>query len=275
MHLNKTLLLAFVLLFTSFIQAQPRMLKKVMELAMPKNAEDENSGIKGASVCWNPVSKKYYAAFSGSKNFPLGVFDAAGKLISDTSLTAMQDVKGLWYDPSAKKICGNAANDAGWFSYTLNNKGIPTSVKNELTGMHQPDENSTGAFDTASSSVYFLDKGKLIFYSFAKGLFIKKTPIHWGQPKVSGPGEFENEDNENTDYNHTTVVFTGIPDAQSGLLNVKRNRIELYDNTDGYLQQILLLPEDDFTGSRSFNFAYANGIYWLFDIYKRIWLGFN
>jgi hypothetical protein len=274
MNRIKTILLICLVLHTTMVLAQPRQLKKILELKMPKGDDDFNNGQKGASVCWNPVTKKYYAAFALSKHYPLGVFDETGKLLTDTSLAAMQNVRGLWYNPSAKKICGNSGNDGGWFSYILNSKGVPVSCKIEIEGMKQPDENSTGAYDAASQLVYFFDKGKFSFYN-NKAVFTKKLAIHFGQPKVLGPAEFENEDNENSDYNQTTVIYTGIPASPLGLLNVKRNRIELYDNKEGYLQQILLLPDDDMYGSRSLNFAYANGIYWLFNIFTRTWQGFK
>lgn len=268
------ILLACLLLGAGELHSQPRLLKKVLELKMPKEDIDYNNGVKGASVCWNPVTKKYYAAFSGSKDFPLGVFDETGKLLTDTSLTAMQNVRGLWYNTGTKKICGNAGDDGGWFSYTLNSKGIPVSAKTDIQGMKQPDENSTGAFDPVSQMVYFFDKGKLSFYN-NKAVAIKTLAIHFGQPKVLGPAEFENEDNENPDYNHTTVVHTGIAASPAGLLNVKRNRIELYDVTEGYLQQILLLPTDEMYGLKALNFAFANGIYWLYNMDTRAWMGFK
>jgi hypothetical protein len=272
--MKKFTCLFVAVMLCSLVHAQPRQLKKVIELTMPKTEYDHNNGVKGASVCWHPVEKKYYAAFTGNKDYPLGVFDAAGKLLTDTSLTAMQDVKGLWYNSTTKKICGNAGNDGGWFSYTLNSKGTPTSAKTEIAGMKQPDENSAGAFEPGSALVCFFDKGKISFYN-NKGVFTKKTAIHFGQPKVLGPAEFENDDNENSDYNQTTVVYTGIAASPVGLLNVKRNRIELYDSKEGYLQQILLLPDDEQYGQRFLGFAYANGIYWLYNIYSRNWIGFK
>ena len=274
MHPIKTILVASIAFVTINLTAQPRQLTKVLELKMPKDDIDFNNGVKGASVCWNPVTKKYYAVFSGSNNFPLGVFDEKGQLLTDTSLSAMQDVRGLWYNPVNKKICGNAGNEGGWFSYNLNSKGVPVSSKTELAGMKQPDENSTAAFDPGSQTVYFFDKGKFVFYN-NKGSVTKKLAIHFGQPQVLGPAEFENDDNENPDYNQTTVVHTGNAASPAGLLNVKRNRIELYDLKQGYLQQILLLPDDEQYGSRALNFAFANGIYWLYNIYTRVWMGFK
>lgn len=274
MNLIKIILLVSTTFVTNILPAQPRQLKKVLELKMPKDDIDFNNGVKGASVCWNPATKKYYAVFGGSKDFPLGVFDERGTLLTDTSLTALQDVRGLWYNTAVKKICGNAGNDGGWFSYTLNNKGVPVSSKTDIAGMKQPDENSTGAYEPGSQTIYFFDKGKFTFYN-SKGIVAKKLAIHLGQPKVFGPGEFENEDNENPDYNQTTVVHTGMAASPAGLLNVKRNRIELYDLKEGYLQQLLLLPDDETYGSRALNFAFANGIYWLYNIYTRAWIGFK
>lgn len=269
------LLAACLVLSASELTSQPRQLKKVLDLKMPKDDGDYNNGVKGASVCWNPITKKYYAAFSGSKDFPLGVFDETGKLLTDTSLTAMQNIRGLWYNAVTKTICGNAGDNDGWFSYILNSKGIPASTKTDIQGMKQPDENSTGAFDPVSKLVYFFDKGKFTFYN-SKAEVTKTLAIHFGQPKVLGPAEFENEDNENPDYNHTTVVHTGIAASPAGLLNVKKNRIELYDVTEGYLQQILLLPDDEtYYGLKAFNFAFANGIYWLYNIDTRSWMGFK
>ncbi len=258
----------------AFVYAQPRQLKKVIELKMPKEDYDYNNGVKGASVCWHPVEKKYYAVFSGSKDYPMGVYDANGKLLTDTSLTAMQDVRGLWYNPAIKKLCGNAGNDGGWFSYTLNKKGIPTGSKTEITGMKQPDENSAGSYDPASASVCFFNGGKIMFYN-NKGVFTKKTSVHFGLPKVLGPADFESDDNLNPDYNQTTVVHTGNTAMPFGLLNTKQNRIELYDAKEGYLQQLLLLPDDGLYAPKYLGFAYANGICWLYNIDNRTWVGFK
>jgi hypothetical protein len=272
---QQILLLSALLMTVALnLSAQPRPLKQVMELKMPKTAEDIDCGTRGASVCWEPVTKKYYAVFAGNKAYPLGVFDAAGKLLSDTAQTTLADVRGLWYNSITKKISGNSYNDGGWFSYILNTKGIPTDYKTDVAGMYQPDENSVGSFDPVSKSVFFLDKGKLSFYTASKNTPAKTVNIHWGRSKILGPAEDENADNENTDYNHTTAVYTGIKNAQVALLNVMEYRIELYDYREGYLQQVLTLPEDA-PLQPSFNFAFANGMYWLFDIDNRKWTGYK
>ena len=102
--------LLFVLAATSLtIQAQKTQpLKQVIELKMPKTADDEKPGKRGASIVWHPVQKKYYAVFAGNVDFPMGVFDEKGKRLSPDDQIAMLDTRGLWYDPSTKLISGNA-----------------------------------------------------------------------------------------------------------------------------------------------------------------------
>lgn len=274
--MKRNILLLFVLILGTGIQlpAQVRMLKKVMELKMPKTRDDENCGTRGASVCWNPVNKKYYAAFAGNKAYPLGVFNASGKLVSDSDLTTLRDIRGLWFNPDTKKISGNTYDDEGWFSYTLNSNGIPTDYTTDFEDMNQPDLQSVGSYDPILRSICFLDKGKVAFYDIKTATAGNSLPIHWGRKKSQGPGEFENEDNENEDYNTSTVIYTGIKNSELGFLNILLHRIELYDHKNGYMQQTLELPQD-IPLENIFNFAYTNGIYWLFDISKRKWLGFK
>jgi hypothetical protein len=50
--------------------------------------------------------------------------------------------------------------------------------------------------------------------------------------------------------------------------------IEFYDIKNGYLTSRVALPETA-SGEMSFNFAYANGIYWLFNIELRKWVGYK
>ena len=161
----------FFLTITAFLilpvqsGAQNRTLKKVLELKMPKNTGDDFCGTRGASVCWNPVTKKYYAAFAGNTGFPLAVFDLKGKRLSNDDLTTKEDNRGLWYDPATKKICGNGYNETGWFSYTLDKNGIPTDATIDHEGMNQPEGNSVGTFNPLKKEVIFLNKDQVSFYA--------------------------------------------------------------------------------------------------------------
>lgn len=267
------LIIALVLISYGSLMAQTRSLKQVMELQMPKTAEDELCGTRGASVCWHPITKKYYAVFCGNSGFPLAVFTPAGKRISVDDLTAMEDLRGMWYNAEAKILVANGYSDIGWLSYDLDNAGIPAKINYLFADMHQPEAQSVGSYDARSKNVFFLDRSRVMMYNIF-GRIADSAQIHWGRKKSQGPGADEDELDENENYNFTNVVATGIKDAEFGLLNTTEKQIELYDAKEGYLKQTLKLPEGA-PVEASFNFAFSNGIYWLFDITNRKWIGYK
>ena len=126
-------LVCLLLFLSTAVIAQNRKLKQVLELQMPKTAEDDYCGTRGASVCWNPDTKKYYAGFAGNSMFPMGVFNAAGKRLSPDTLTTMQDIRGIWYDPATKLLMANCYNETGWISYSLDNTDIPNNFSIRFT----------------------------------------------------------------------------------------------------------------------------------------------
>lgn len=274
--MKKITLFVFTLtLFTTaFVNAQTRALKKVMELKMPKTSEDDMPGTRGASVAWNPLTKKYYASFAGNMGYPMGVFDATGKRISADDLTTMIDTRGLWYNPVTKTISGNGYSDFGWFSYVLDAKGIPAEIKTDFDGQYQPNEQSVGVFDPATKMLLFLYGSQVHFYKIATADSSKAIQLHVGRRLSDGAAVDEDPSYLPEDYNYTSIVFTGIKGAQIGVLNTTEKQIELYNMANGYRQQVLTLPSDASLQS-SFNFAYANGIYWLFDIPNRKWVGYK
>src|SRR5215831_11978397 len=99
--MKRLLFLALCIVTSLFTQAQtsakkpltqsPQVLKKVIELKMPKTASDDMPGTRGASVAWHPLQKKYYAVFAGNMDYPLAVFDEKGKRLSDDDLFAYID----------------------------------------------------------------------------------------------------------------------------------------------------------------------------------------
>jgi hypothetical protein len=254
--------------------AQNRTLKQVLELQMPKTAKDELCGTRGAGVCWNPVTQKYYAAFCGNVGFPMAVFTPAGKRISSDSLTTMEDIRGIWFDPAINKMMANGYNEIGWINYELNSAGIPTHYYYKFLGMNQPNEQSVGSYDARLKKVFFTDGNRVMVYENKTDLFadvMDSVQIHFGRKKSQGPGE--NELDVNYDYN-TNVVATSIKDAEFGFLNTLSKQIELYSYKEGYLQMTLKLP-DTAPVESAFNFAYSNGVYWLFDIPNRKWIGYK
>lgn len=277
--MKKVLLFTTLFLVTAnMLQAQLKQtLKKVMELKMPKTADDLMPGTRGASVAWHPVQKKYYAVMAGNADYPLAVFDATGKRISDEDLTAMNDSRGLWYNPASKEINGNGYGETGWFKFVMNSKGIPTSSSVTLEGLNQPDGQCVGAFHPVRKEVMFLYNGVVSLYSLADGSTSGSVQINWGKKKSSGnsDGGSDTDTQETPEaYNNTTVIYTGIKNSELGFLNTEKKTIELYDFQTGFLTKEIPLPGNAVTES-SFNFAYANGIYWLFNIEARTWIGYK
>jgi len=268
------LVLSTLILFSSnALHAQDHALKQVMELQMPKTADDELCGTRGAGVCWNPITKKYYAAFCGNVGFPMAVFTPSGKRVSNDSLTTLEDIRGIWFNSSINRIMANGYNDIGWISYELNTAGIPTSSHYKFTGMNQPDVQSVGSYYSLLKSVAFRDGNQVALYqTTGESAEVKESvQIHWGHKKSDGADEDDGTAGENYNGN---VVATNIKNAEFGFLNTANKQIELYNYKDGYLQSTLKLP-DSAPVEATFNFAYSNGIYWLFDIANRKWIGYK
>lgn len=259
-------------------QAQNKSLKKVMELVMP-----DGEGSNGASVAFDPVAKRYYAAFAGNAVYPLAVFDLKGKRLSKDDLETQADVRGLWYNPVTKKICGNAYDEGGWFYYTNDKAGMPTTMKVYHEGLNQPGAQSVGLYDGKNKRVLFLHNGALEAYSEKDAtntatikLYPGKTGA--GAKKDTNMGDADagaDEETLNSDtYNPTTAIYTGIPGKEIGLLNNAEKRVELYNIQTGYMTGKWDLPEES-PNNASFNFSYANGIVWMFDKDARVWLGYK
>lgn len=271
----KKFLLFSLLIIPMALQAQvTKLLHKTIELSMPKTTSDTMPGTRGASVAWHPVQQKYYAAFAGNEGFPFAVFNASGKRLSGDALTCWIDIRGLWYNPTLKMICGNAYFDNGWFRYKLDAKGIPTENEVYLPGQNQPDEQSVGAYNPSKNEVYFLFNADIVIYD-ENGVEKADSSIHI-YPGKSKPREIESGDDENylsEDYNGT-LVYTGIANAEFGLWNIAQKQIELYSRKTGLMTQRLKLPEGVETYPL-FDFAYANGTYWLFNQSSRRWTGYK
>jgi len=269
-------LLAGTALFLSFAvtaQVKTRTLEKVMELQVPGEAVSGKPGTRGASVAWHPVLKKYFAAMAGNFEYPMTIFDAKGKRVSSIYSTCKADTRGLWYNPVTKSIQGNGYDQTGWFSYKLDASGT-TLVKLDTleTGMLQPGQQVVGAFNTAEKTVLFLSEDSVIVYKAAdrrptgKNIFIR-----WG---ISAADDETDTEGRIENYNYTTLVYTGIPNAQLGFLNFIDYQVELYNPKTGLLTQVLKLPEGT-PAETSFNFAYANGLYWFFNMTERKWIGYK
>lgn len=270
--MKKNILIFFALLLVSInviAQVTAKPVKKIITLAMPGE-----TGNNGASVVWHPVLKKYYASFAGNATFPFAVFDPAGKLLSPESLETMFDVRGLWYNTVSKKIEANGYDDFGWISYKLNAKGIPEDIVQLQEGLVQPGAHSVGVFDALKKRVCFLDNGIISSYSLKGEKAEDEIEIkHITEAPEMPEGELEADSETEDKYNSTALCYTGIANAEFGILNYDKMQIELY-NRKGILTKAFKLPED-VQVYVDFNFAYANGIWWLFDKDERKWFGFK
>src|SRR5436190_2343194 len=270
----KKLFLAAVLsaLSITVLHAQT-ILKKVLELKMPKTADDDMPGKRGACVAWHPLQKKYYAVFAGNEEYPMAVFNDKGNRISDEDQAAMIDTRGLWYNPSTKLISGNAFQDNGWFDYELDSKGMLADIDVVNEGEYQPDDQSVGTYNPTAKQVLFLFQSQVYMYN-SDGEKQDSVMIHWGRKKADGPGDDEDITEAPEDYNYSTVIYTGIKGQEIGFLNITNKEIELYDIKTGFLTKKLALPSTS-TPEATFNFAYANGIYWVFNMELRKWIGYK
>lgn len=272
--MKKNILIFFALLFVSMnviAQVTAKPVKKIMTLSMPGE-----TGSNGASVVWHPVLKKYYASFAGNASYPLAVFDIKGNLLSPDNLETMFDVRGLWYNTVSKKIEANGYDDFGWISYKLNIKGIPEDVVQLQEGMVQPGAHSVGVFDAIKKRVCFLDNGIISSYSLKGEKADDEIEINNNTETEDAEiteGELEADSETEDKYNSTALCYTGIANAEFGILNYGKMQIELY-NRKGILTKAFKLP-DDILGYDNFNFAYANSIWWLFDKDERKWFGFK
>jgi hypothetical protein len=257
--------------FSSLLAQPAKPLKQVMKLQMP-----EEGGSNGGSVVWHPLQKKYYAAMAGNATYPIAVFDSKGKMLSADTLNTMFDVRGLWYNANSKNIEGNAYNDGGWLAYKLNTNGIPADLKLLKEGMNQPNEHSVGTYDAKAKKIYFLYEDSISIYNTVSGKEEKKLKINFGVKASEKQIKKEEADSNDSflqeDYSNT-AVFTGITGAEFGLINIVTLQIELYSK-QGYFVRAFKLPDGVFA-VKSFNFAYANGIWWLFNKDDRAWYGYR
>jgi len=241
----------------------------------------EGDGTRGASVVWYPSQRKYYTSFAGNADFPMAVFDESGNRLSDASLSAMLDTRGIWYNSSMDKLCANGYSETGWVKYALDVQGIPQTANVFIDSLHQPDEQSVGTYNPGDDEVWFLAGTDIWTYNpeTAEETFndIQLFPGFTKEYADAHSAEVSklDEDVISDDYNYTTAICTEKSKGEAGLLNVDKKQIELYDGNTGYLTEILKLPSDAPELHTAFDFAYANRIYWIFDESSRTWIGYK
>jgi hypothetical protein len=191
-------------------------------------------GYNGAAVAFDPNNKVYYATFAGNASYPLAKFNANGGLISYDEVGS--DVRGLWYNVKKAKL-----------------------EFNKYKGLNQPQDNSVGAYDALNDKVYYWDGNYIYKYNNATGAFESKVSV------------LRNTKNVFANY---SLIYTGIPGKEIGLLLFSEKRIFLFDKSTGGQKGEIQLPSTAPVDG-NFNFSFANNLVWLFDINNRIWLGYS
>jgi hypothetical protein len=256
----------------SFLEAQPvRPLRMVMELNMPRGEGDN-----GGTVAISLKNRNYYATIAGKKTYAMAIFNGAGERVSPADLALLYDIRGLWYHPVKKTFIANGFGTLGWVGYVMDESGIPYNADVLFSGQRQPFPQSVGQFSQKENLVYFLKGSTALAYDAGTGnpLPEKNKLLRLGFTRKNPPPANQMTDSFSirTDYNTTTLIYTGLSQSEFGLLNLKTREIELYSATDGLLTTRLKLP-DDIPVKDKLNFAFCNNFYWLYDNNKRSWMG--
>ncbi len=259
--------------FVASINAQSvRQLRKTIELKMPRGGEN------GGTVAQNGKNRNFYATIAGNKTYSFAYFNQVGEMMSPPDLSILADVRGLWYNSALKTFQGNAFGSGGWVTYVMDDAGVPYDVKPFLPGQLQPYPNSVAQYNLRENLVHFLKGSTVVSYNAATGAEVKEKTflLKTGySKKIPPPADLVIDSNAVlTKYNTTTVVYTGISNAEFGLLNVETKEIELYSKTDGLMYQKLKLPADAIVKDK-LNFSFSNNTYFLYDARNRSWIGYR
>jgi hypothetical protein len=267
------LLVCATFIFSSASAQSVRQLRKTIELKMPKGPGDN-----GGTVTQNGKNRYFYATVAGNKTYSFAYFNQSGEMMSPPDLSLLADVRGLWYSPSLKTIQGNLFGNGGWVSYVLDDAGIPYDAKPFLPGQLQPYPNSVAQYNLRENLVHFLKGSTVVAYNATTGAEVKERTVLLKagySKKMPPPADLIIDSNTVlTKYNTTTVVYTGISNAEYGLLNVETKEIELYSKNDGLLSQKLKLPADAVVKDK-LNFSYSNNTYFLYNARNRSWVGYR
>jgi hypothetical protein len=250
-----------------------RKINKVTTLQMPGRAGDN-----GGTVAVHGRTRNYYATIAGNKTFSLSIFNGLGERTSPADLAVLYDVRGLWYNQKAKTFYANGFGKNGWCRYVMDDEGIPYDVAPLFEGQQQPFPQSSGAYYQKENIVYFLKGATAVAYDGETGkeLADKRKVFKPGFTVKNPPPANYIADTSSTlkGYNNTSLIYTGLSNNEFGLLNVDKREIELYSAATGLLMTRLQLPPEAAVRDK-LNFAFCNGVYWLYDAGSRSWVGYR
>ena len=217
-------------------------------------------GYNASSVIYNPDKKLYYSVIAGSYRYPLETFDAQGKSVHQEK--AGLSTRGMWWNPNTKQLERNVKK--GIAASKLTEKGYASSegLKVILEGeLHQPNGNSCGVYDPVNDEILYYSYEKIYRYS-RKDAQLISSYYFIGLPT-------------NGDHlSANTLIYTGKPGMELGLLDYKGKKVHLFDQKTRKFANTIDLPQSAVT-AKEFRFSYANNHVWLYNKSERHWVGYK
>lgn len=245
---------------------------KTLSLYIP-GEDGSNSG----AVVWHPKFKRYYTSMIGNATYPMAIFSDKGHLI-DGNFEAGADLRGLWYNTTTQRLEYNCYEDGGVGHYILNASGEIINRDSDKVGSFQPNEQSVGVYNEKDKLFVFPDYDfSLLSYKTIGGEIESRTMLQLDCSTKKQAEEVSDQDMaERRDVRNSSVMYTGIKNSEFAVLNLDKYVIELYDGKTGLMTDKKKLPTDfSVQLYRSFNFSYANGIWWFFNKESRTWEGYK
>lgn len=220
---------------------------------------DQPSGGMGVTVVWNPAVKRYYAAVSGSGDRWLFIYDQKGQSVKAPYLLPF-DPGSLWVEAGGNSLKSYASGMEGLYEIHLR-EGLPAYAENIFYALHNPVAIGNGAW---------VRRHRELWYYHDKTIFRYKTRhAHHRTPIHLDIDDFENE------INSMGMVYTDIKNGEIGLYDRAQHRILLYSSRNGRCTRILQIMDENGPKPLCGDFAYANGIFWLYDRETGNWQGYK
>lgn len=247
-------LATFFILSSGFSQPLDKAQK---DLVLDIKSESGNNGI---AVTYNKEKDLYYAAFGGNSSYPLEVFTSSGKNVYSKKIGF--DARGLSYDKKTNCLYGNSYDTDGYYKVLLNDAGLPTGqLDNFLTGMHQPNEQSGGAFNIKKKQIFFRSGTNIYTYKMKTGSL---------QQQFELTGISEREIDNCVEY---IILYTGEKGYEFILMNYLSPKLYFFNKKGEYVSG-LSIDYDDYMHD-FFNLSYANDRIWIYSKDYRRWSAYK
>jgi hypothetical protein len=186
--MKKQFLLVLFVAITSLLFAQQK-LKKQFTIKIPGEG-----GSNSCSVVWHPMYKKYFTAMVGNAIYPVASFDANGKNVKEIG-QAGQDLRGMWYNESKKRIEYNCFDSSGYGYFVQDKLGAILSNETIMEGMFQPTSQSVGTYKKDKNTVIFLTSdGTLQLYSAANAdNILQNVTLYFGCKTAQEKNELDDD----------------------------------------------------------------------------------